>query len=60
MVPARKRDENYVKDREIHCGSDVWSTADLEKKAYRLDAHVELECSNRSLGYGKQCDLLYA
>ena len=28
MVPDSKRDGNFVKDREIHGGRDVWSGAD--------------------------------
>ena len=31
MVPKGKTDGNFTKDREIHGGSDVWSTAQNRK-----------------------------
>ena len=43
MVPERKCDGNFVKDRKIHGESNVWSTAQRQKKINRFDVHAGLE-----------------
>ena len=42
MVPEGKWDGNFMKDREIHGESNVWSTAKRQKKICRFDAHILL------------------
>ena len=44
---------NFMKDREIHGESYVWSTAQRKKKLYRFDVHVGFELNHGSVGYGK-------
>ena len=60
MVPERKLDGKYTKDRKIHGESNVWSTAQRQKKIYRFDIYAWLELNHRSVGYGKQCSLLWS
>ena len=36
MVPERKRDGNFRKDRKIHGESNVWSTAQNQKRSMGL------------------------
>ena len=37
-----------MKDRKIHGESNVWSTAQRQKKIYKFDVHAGFEGSNRS------------
>ena len=60
MVPERKWDENVTKDRDMHGESNVWSTAQKLKMIYRFDVHVGFEGNHRSVGYGKQCSLVWS
>ena len=55
MVPERKRDRNFMKDKKIHGERDVWRAAQRQKKTYGYDVHAGHERHNRSVGYGKQC-----
>ena len=43
MMPERKRDGNSTKDRNIHGVSNVWSTAQRQKKSYGLDVDAGFE-----------------
>ena len=43
MVPEGKRYGNFMKDRDIHGESIVWSTAQRLKKIYWFDVHVGFE-----------------
>ena len=47
-----------MKDRKIHGESNVWSTAQRQKKINGFNVHVGIELSHRSVGYGKQCSLV--
>ena len=49
-----------MKDRKVHCESNVWSTAQRLKKICRFDVHAGFECNYRSVGYGKQCSLVWS
>ena len=42
MAPERKRDENFMKDRDLHGDSNAWCTAQRQKKIYGFDVHVGL------------------
>ena len=48
-----------MKDRKIHGDSNVWSAAQ-RKKILRFDAHAGFEGNHRSVGYGKQCSLVWS
>ena len=37
------RDVNFTKDRDFHGESNVWRTAQRQKKTHRFDVHVGLE-----------------
>ena len=43
MVPERKRDGNFMKDRNIHSVSNMWSAAQRHKKIYRFGVNVWFE-----------------
>ena len=51
---------NFTKDRKIHDESNVWSTAHRQKKIYGYDVHAGFEGNHRSVGYGKQCLLVWS
>ena len=36
MMPERKRDDNFTKDRETHGKSNVWSTAQRQNRSTDL------------------------
>ena len=59
MVSERKRDGNFVKDRKIHGESNVWSTAQRQKVIYGFDVHAGFEGNYGSVGYGRQCSLVW-
>ena len=42
-MPERKRDGNFMKDRKIHGESNVWSTAQRQRKIYKFDVHAGFE-----------------
>ena len=42
MVPERKQDGKFTKDRKIHGESNVWSTAQRQKKINGFDIDVGL------------------
>ena len=43
MVPERKRDGNFIKNRKIHGDSNVWSIAQRQKIIYIFDVDVGFE-----------------
>ena len=43
MVPERKLDVDFTKDRKIHDENNVWSTAQRQKKIYGFDVDVGFE-----------------
>ena len=49
----KEGDENFTKDRKIHGESNVWCTAQRQKKIYRFDIHAGFEGDYGSVGYGK-------
>ena len=58
MVPERKRDGNFLKNRKIHGENNVLGAAQRQKKIYRFDVHAEYEGNCGSVGYDKQCSLV--
>ena len=48
-----------MNDMKIHGESNVWSTAQLQKKIYGRDVYVGFELNHRSVCYGKQCTLVW-
>ena len=57
MVSERKGDGNFMKDRKIHSGSNVWSTSLRKKNIYGFDVNAGFD-ETGSVGYGKQCLLV--
>ena len=60
MVPDRKLDGNFTMDRKIHDESNVWSAAKRQKMIYKFDVHAGFEGTYGSVGYGKQCSLVWS
>ena len=48
-----------MKDREIHGESNMWSTAQRQIKIYGFVVHAGFERNYGSVGYGKQCSLVW-
>ena len=46
-----------MNDRRIHCQSNVWSTAQIQKNMYGYDVCAGVKGNHRSVAYGKQCSL---
>ena len=44
-----------MKDIGIHGDSNVWSTAQRQKKIYEFDVHAWFELNYGSVCYGNQC-----
>ena len=55
-----KRDGNFTMDRKIHGESNVWNIAQGQKNIYRFDVHAGFEGNYGSVGYGKQCSLVWS
>ena len=51
---------NFTKDGKIHGESNVWSAAQRQKKIYGCDVHAGLEGNYGSVGYSKQCSLVWS
>ena len=58
MVPDRKCNGMLTKDRKMHGESNVWSTAQRQKKIYGFDVHAGFEGNHRSVVNGKQCSMI--
>ena len=58
MVLERKQHWNFVKGREIQGENNVYSTS--QRKELRSDPDAGIEQNHRSVGYGKQCLLVWA
>ena len=60
IVPERKLDGNIMKDKEIHGEGNVWTTAQRQKETKGFDVVVGFDLNHRSVGYGKQCSLIWS
>ena len=47
-------------NREIHGESNMWSTAQRWKRIYGFGVNIVFELKYRSVGYGKQCSLVWS
>ena len=58
-MPDRKRDGNFTKDKKIHvramCGVQL-----KDRKRYADLMFMLFGSNNRSVGYGKQCSLIWS
>ena len=49
-----------MKDRTIHCESNVWSAAERQEKILELDVNAGFELNHRLVGYSKHCSLVWS
>ena len=56
----KESEMGMLRRTEIHGESNVWNTAQIYTKFYIFDVHAGIECNHRSVGYGKQCSLVWS